>query len=175
MVLHDHPDTLISMVSLAAMYRKQGRWEEAEKLEVQVMERATRPGRRAQSRAWVRTRASRIPRSGRCWRRGRRGRRRRRRQPQERREELGEDAVAVGGVGGGGGPGFVGFRDGGKRDSGGGRGQAGPLRASAGVEGRGSGCRAGWGLKGGSPRWEGGSRSFGCWPWCWTKCRALFR
>jgi hypothetical protein len=30
----DHPDTLTSMANLASTYRKQGRWEEAEKLDV---------------------------------------------------------------------------------------------------------------------------------------------
>ena len=34
----EHPDSLISMGSLASMYRSQGRWKEAEELEVQVME-----------------------------------------------------------------------------------------------------------------------------------------
>ncbi len=34
----DHPDTLTSMANLASTYRNQGRWKEAEKLEVQVME-----------------------------------------------------------------------------------------------------------------------------------------
>ncbi|CAK7228781.1 hypothetical protein SEUCBS140593_007027 [Sporothrix eucalyptigena] len=34
----DHPDTLTSMAELAFTYRNQGRWEEAEKLEVQVLE-----------------------------------------------------------------------------------------------------------------------------------------
>ncbi|KAF1346346.1 kinesin light chain 3 [Lizonia empirigonia] len=34
----EHPDTLTSMANLAATYRNQGRWNEAEKLEVQVME-----------------------------------------------------------------------------------------------------------------------------------------
>lgn len=34
----DHPDTMTSMAILASTYRNQGRWEEAEKLEVQVME-----------------------------------------------------------------------------------------------------------------------------------------
>ncbi len=34
----DHPDTLSSMANLAATYSNQGRWEEAEKLQVQVME-----------------------------------------------------------------------------------------------------------------------------------------
>ncbi|KAK4931865.1 hypothetical protein LTR66_016011, partial [Elasticomyces elasticus] len=34
----DHPDTLTSMVNLASTYGNQGRWEEAEQLEVQVME-----------------------------------------------------------------------------------------------------------------------------------------
>jgi tetratricopeptide (TPR) repeat protein len=33
-----HPDTLISMANLASTYRNQGRWKEAEELEVQVME-----------------------------------------------------------------------------------------------------------------------------------------
>ncbi|CAN9281448.1 unnamed protein product [Alternaria alternata] len=35
---HDHTDTLTSMVNLASTYINQGRWEDAEKLEVQVME-----------------------------------------------------------------------------------------------------------------------------------------
>jgi hypothetical protein len=30
----DHPDTLISIANLASTYRNQGRWEEAEQLEV---------------------------------------------------------------------------------------------------------------------------------------------
>ncbi|KZL85290.1 kinesin light chain 3, partial [Colletotrichum incanum] len=34
----DHPDTLSSMANLASTFWNQGRWEEAEKLEVQVME-----------------------------------------------------------------------------------------------------------------------------------------
>jgi Tetratricopeptide repeat len=34
----EHPDTLINTGNLASTYRKQGRWKEAEKLEVQVME-----------------------------------------------------------------------------------------------------------------------------------------
>ncbi|OBS15388.1 hypothetical protein FPOA_13777 [Fusarium poae] len=34
----DHPDTLTSMANLASTYRNQGRWEEAEKLFVEVME-----------------------------------------------------------------------------------------------------------------------------------------
>jgi tetratricopeptide repeat protein len=34
----DHPSTLTSMANLASTYRHQGRWEEAEKLEIQVME-----------------------------------------------------------------------------------------------------------------------------------------
>ncbi|KAH7303713.1 hypothetical protein B0I35DRAFT_472203 [Stachybotrys elegans] len=34
----DHPSTLKIMASLASTYRNQGRWEEAEKLQVQVME-----------------------------------------------------------------------------------------------------------------------------------------
>ena len=33
----EHPDTLISIGSLASTYREQGRWNEAEQLEVQVM------------------------------------------------------------------------------------------------------------------------------------------
>ncbi|KAJ5184564.1 hypothetical protein N7472_009404 [Penicillium cf. griseofulvum] len=34
----DHPDTLSSMANLASTYTNQGRWEEAEQLQVQVME-----------------------------------------------------------------------------------------------------------------------------------------
>jgi Tetratricopeptide repeat len=34
----EHPDTLTSIANLASTYRDQGRWTEAEKLEVQVME-----------------------------------------------------------------------------------------------------------------------------------------
>ena len=34
----DHPDTLTSMANLASTLWNQGRWEEAEKLDVQVME-----------------------------------------------------------------------------------------------------------------------------------------
>ncbi|KAH7113481.1 hypothetical protein B0J13DRAFT_404088, partial [Dactylonectria estremocensis] len=34
----DHPSTLASMANLASTLWNQGRWEEAEKLEVQVME-----------------------------------------------------------------------------------------------------------------------------------------
>ena len=34
----EHPDTLTSMANLAATYRNQGRWKDAEQLEVQVME-----------------------------------------------------------------------------------------------------------------------------------------
>ena len=34
----EHPDTLISMANLAITYRDQGRWNEAEKLQVQVMD-----------------------------------------------------------------------------------------------------------------------------------------
>ena len=34
----EHPSTLISVANLASTYRNQGRWNEAEKLEVQVME-----------------------------------------------------------------------------------------------------------------------------------------
>jgi hypothetical protein len=34
----DHPFTLASIVNLASTYRNQGRWEEAESLEVHVME-----------------------------------------------------------------------------------------------------------------------------------------
>jgi hypothetical protein len=37
----DYPDTLRSMANLASAYRRQGQWEEAEKLEVQVMETRT--------------------------------------------------------------------------------------------------------------------------------------
>jgi Tetratricopeptide repeat len=34
----EHPDTLTSMANLASTYQNQGRWVEAEKLQVQVME-----------------------------------------------------------------------------------------------------------------------------------------
>ena len=34
----EHPDTLTSVGNLASTYRNQGRWKEAEELEVQVME-----------------------------------------------------------------------------------------------------------------------------------------
>ncbi|KAJ5669905.1 uncharacterized protein N7477_005268 [Penicillium maclennaniae] len=34
----DHPDTLTSIANLASTYRNQGRWEEAERLEVYVLE-----------------------------------------------------------------------------------------------------------------------------------------
>jgi malate/lactate dehydrogenase len=34
----EHPKTLTSMTNLASTYSNQGRWAEAEKLEVQVME-----------------------------------------------------------------------------------------------------------------------------------------
>jgi hypothetical protein len=34
----DHPDTLRSMANMAATYKNQGRWKEAEELQVQVME-----------------------------------------------------------------------------------------------------------------------------------------
>ena len=34
----EHPSTLTSMANLASTYRNQGRWKEAEELEVQVME-----------------------------------------------------------------------------------------------------------------------------------------
>ncbi|KAJ5560231.1 kinesin light chain [Penicillium frequentans] len=33
----EHPSTLNSMANLASTYRNQGRWEEAEQLEVQVI------------------------------------------------------------------------------------------------------------------------------------------
>jgi Tetratricopeptide repeat len=38
----EHPDTLRSMANLAATYRQQGRWNEAEKLQVNVMEMSQR-------------------------------------------------------------------------------------------------------------------------------------
>ena len=38
----EHPDTLGSMANLASTYRNQGRWDEAEKLEVQVMKTSLR-------------------------------------------------------------------------------------------------------------------------------------
>ncbi len=34
----NHPDTLTNMANLASTYKNQGRWKEAEKLDVQVME-----------------------------------------------------------------------------------------------------------------------------------------
>ena len=34
----EHPDTLISMGNLAGTYYRQSRWEDAERLEVQVLE-----------------------------------------------------------------------------------------------------------------------------------------
>jgi hypothetical protein len=34
----EHPDTLTSMADLASTYSNQGRWKEAEELEVRVME-----------------------------------------------------------------------------------------------------------------------------------------
>jgi hypothetical protein len=34
----DHPDTLTSMAKLASTYRDQGKWEDAEKLQLQVVE-----------------------------------------------------------------------------------------------------------------------------------------
>jgi Tetratricopeptide repeat len=34
----EHPDALTSMFNLASTYRNQGRWVEAEKLDVHVME-----------------------------------------------------------------------------------------------------------------------------------------
>jgi hypothetical protein len=34
----EHPDTLLSMGNLASTYRNQGRWKEAEELELQVIE-----------------------------------------------------------------------------------------------------------------------------------------
>ena len=34
----EHPDTLSSIANLASIYLNQGRWKEAEELEVQVME-----------------------------------------------------------------------------------------------------------------------------------------
>ena len=34
----DHPGTLINMSNLALNYQNQGRWDEAEKLQVEVME-----------------------------------------------------------------------------------------------------------------------------------------
>jgi hypothetical protein len=38
----EHPSTLTSMANLASTYRNQGRWKEAEELEVQVMETSLR-------------------------------------------------------------------------------------------------------------------------------------
>ena len=34
----EHPDTLSSMVDLARIYQSQGRWNEADQLEVQVID-----------------------------------------------------------------------------------------------------------------------------------------
>jgi len=39
-----HPSTVMSMANLASTYRNQGRWEEAEKLEVQVKTSKTKLG-----------------------------------------------------------------------------------------------------------------------------------
>ena len=36
----EHPDTLTSMTNLASTYKSQGRWNEAEKLQIQVMDMA---------------------------------------------------------------------------------------------------------------------------------------
>ena len=38
----EHPSTLASIASLASTYRNQGRWKEAEELEVKVMETSLR-------------------------------------------------------------------------------------------------------------------------------------
>jgi Tetratricopeptide repeat len=38
----EHPDTLTSMANLASTYRNQGRWKEAEELEVQLMKTSKR-------------------------------------------------------------------------------------------------------------------------------------
>jgi len=38
----EHPDTLTSMANLASTYRNQGRWKEAEELDVQVVEMSSR-------------------------------------------------------------------------------------------------------------------------------------
>lgn len=38
----EHPDTLTSMANLASTYGNQGRWKEAEELEVQVVKTSTR-------------------------------------------------------------------------------------------------------------------------------------
>ena len=39
----EHPDMLTSMANLALTYGNQGRWKEAEELEVEVMEMRKRP------------------------------------------------------------------------------------------------------------------------------------
>ena len=39
----EHPDTLTSIANLASIYWNQGRWIEAEELEVKVMETRERP------------------------------------------------------------------------------------------------------------------------------------
>ena len=41
-LVEEHPDTLASMNNLASTYGNQGRWKEAEELEVQVMETSLR-------------------------------------------------------------------------------------------------------------------------------------
>jgi hypothetical protein len=38
MLGQEHPDTLMSIASLASTYMNQGRWREAEELAIQVME-----------------------------------------------------------------------------------------------------------------------------------------
>jgi len=38
----EHPSTLTSMANLASTYRNQGRWKEAEELDVRVMETSLR-------------------------------------------------------------------------------------------------------------------------------------
>ena len=40
----EHPSTLTSKANLASTYRNQGRWKEAEELEVQVVEMSARVG-----------------------------------------------------------------------------------------------------------------------------------
>ena len=39
----EHPDTLRSMANLAVIYGKQGRWKEAEQLQIQDMDMTKKP------------------------------------------------------------------------------------------------------------------------------------
>ena len=46
----DHPNTLTSMSNLASTYRQQGRWKEAEELEVPLLETRKKVARGRSSR-----------------------------------------------------------------------------------------------------------------------------